>query len=895
MAGAHCDEGDDLLCATGEKVTTKPVRAVSSARMRFVLSNALVGLAGCFFGRALPCALLVALLTACLQGQRGDVQGEAQAELTADLILPPPMPLSAVDEQATFRLQKGFRLELLASEPLVQDPVCATCAPDGSVWVCEWPTYMRDVDATGELLKESRIVVLRDTDSDGRMDQRSVFLDGIVLPRAVLPLPGGALLIVPPQIVWVEDLDGDGRADRTTEIAKGFNAGLENPEHSGNGLLWGLDNRIHLANDRRIFRWSQQGFSIEQGAGGGQWGIAQDDRGRLFFNYNEDWLHADLVPGRYRARVIDQASFAGTNHSVVSDSSIWPIHKTPGINRGYREGMLKDGVLATRTSACAPHIARGSALGPARGDAFVCEPTGNIVRRFRFADHDGELTATNVYDRAEFLASTDERFRPVNLFALNDGSLGLVDMYRGVIQHKNYVTSYLRKQIVQRKLEQPTRMGRIFRIVADGEVSSARPLASKAAAELVLALSDPDGWQRDTAQRLLVLQQDRSVVPQLQQLLRTSPLPVTRMHAAAVLDGLAVLDGSDLRAMLNQDDVGVLTFALSHCAERLTAGDRGLWSQVELLARHPAKTVRWHVALLVGSVQGANAERALRLCVQMAVPMSADQILCDALVAAGNGREDLLVLSLVGEPQFVERGADLLRALAGESGREKDRTGPSRRLAMLAAAAACPQAWQQQALLMGLCAALPADPAQRAGFFVFTVTPPPLLQLLRSTDAGVVKLAQQVLSVIALRPDAGVEPLVDEASLPPEMRTFLAKGNAVFLSVCAACHQPDGRGMAGLAPPLRNSEWVTGAPEVLLRIALHGVRGPIEANAIRHDGEMPGQAYLSDADLAATTSWLRRAFGQNASPIEPAAVARIRAQHGNRIEPWTVQELRASH
>src|SRR5262249_47717474 len=159
----------------------------------------------------------------------------------------------------------------------------------------------------------------------------------------------------------------------------------------------------------------------------------------------------------------------------------------------------------------------------------------------------------NVYDRAEFLASTDERFRPVNLFATADGALGLIDMYRGVIQHRNYVTTFLRKQILGRGLERPTGLGRIWRLVADdkagGAQAVARPVQSAGTAELVQALGERDGWRRDTAQRLLVLRQDGAAVPLLRQLVRTAPSAPARCSALAALEGLGALDSNDLRAL----------------------------------------------------------------------------------------------------------------------------------------------------------------------------------------------------------------------------------------------------------------------------------------------------------------------------------------------------------
>jgi len=142
---------------------------------------------------------------------------------------------------------------------------------------------------------------------------------------------------------------------------------------------------------------------------------------------------------------------------------VWPIHITPGVNRGYQPGRLRDYVLVDHTAVCGPHVHRGDLLPGCDGDAFVCEPAGNLVRRIRLSDQDGRMRGENVYQpqQQEFLASTDERFRPVNLFGGPDGAVYLLDMYRGVIQHKNFVTSYLSRQILGRKLEQPIGLGAV--------------------------------------------------------------------------------------------------------------------------------------------------------------------------------------------------------------------------------------------------------------------------------------------------------------------------------------------------------------------------------------------------------------------------------------------------
>src|SRR5688572_16128587 len=307
-------------------------------------------------------ALILLVLPATAGAQRGDVPGETQAGLPAGIEIPAASVHGPAEAAATFRVADGFRLELFASEPLVGDPVAATFDAAGRLWLVEMRGFMNDVDGRDELAKNGRIVVLEDRDRDGSADTSTVFAEGLVLPRAVLPLRSGALAIEPPNLIWLADGDGDLRADAKSVVTGGFEAGIDNPEHAGNGLLWGLDHRIHLANDRRLVRWTKEGFVVEAGAGGGQWGITHDDRGRCYFNYNEDWLRCDLLPGRYGRDAASLGGLAGLNHRVCADKTVWPIRRTPGVNRGYQPGRLVDWVLAIHTAVCGPHVYRGERL-----------------------------------------------------------------------------------------------------------------------------------------------------------------------------------------------------------------------------------------------------------------------------------------------------------------------------------------------------------------------------------------------------------------------------------------------------------------------------------------------------------------------------------------------------
>jgi len=835
--------------------------------------------------------VLPLLWSAAALAQQGDRAGEAQPLLPPEVVVPPAPVLSPAQALQSFELAAGFRLQLVAAEPLIGDPVTACFDARGHLWVVEMRGYMNDVDATNERAPVGRIVVLRDDDGDGAMDAATVFLDQLVLPRAVLPLHGGALVVEPPDLFWCPDADGDGRADRKERLAGGFEAGLENPEHSGNGLWWGLDHRIHLANDQRLWRWTPSGFVVEQGAGGGQWGIAMDDRGRYYFNYNEDWLRCDLIPGTAGRRLGARDALPLHNHRVLQDRSIHPIRITPGVNRGYQAGRLVDYKLAIHTAVCSPHIYRGDALPDCDGQAFVCEPAGHAVRRIALQDIDGRMHGANVYaaERREFLASSDERFRPVHLLTGPEGALYIVDLYRGVIQHKNFVTTYLRRQIEARGLEQPVGLGRIWRVLPEvGELAAAPPLAGAPVTVLVQAMTVANGARRDLALRELVLRQERAAAPALRTALASHARPGVRIGLLSALAGLGVLAAADLRQAMWDQDPGVVAFALQHLAPFLKAGDLVLWNQAEALAAAAAPpTIAWHLALALGEVRQLQPsprwqQRSLRLLALLAQQHAADGDL----------------LTLVGHAA----GSDLPSVLEQLAAADKPVLAAVRQLARVCLRRRAPQEadglWQwassadpalASAALEGAVAALP-KPGSRAGFLVLPSTPSALVRLAASPVPAIARFANELLGAIEL---AGASPAAIPVALSAAEQRRYQQGQQLYQRHCAACHQLDGAGMAGLAPPLRDSEWLAGSSDRLLRIVLHGLKGKVEVAGTEWNLEMPGQGHLGDEELAAATTYVRVLFA-NQPAVSPAELTRLRAQHQARREPWTAAELQSA-
>ena len=468
----------------------------------------------------------------------------------------------------------GYHVELVASEPMIQEPVAIDWDPQGRLWAVEMPGYMNDIAGRNEHDPIGRVVVLEDADGDGRMDKRTVFADGLILARALKVLDHGVLVGEPPNVWLMRDTDGDLRADTKTLVTDQFGRRDGDPQNNANGLYWALDNRMYTAGQVEVHLRLKNGtFEVHQTLLRGEWGVAEDDAGRIYRNTNDSALHVDLVPTAYFARNPNLLRTRGSYERLATGNdnedlnTIWPVRPNPGTNRAYQTGIDRpDGSLAMYTAVCAPLVYRGDRL-PAElyGNAFVAEPAANLVSRIILSDDGGTLRARKAYDTGEFLASTDERFRPVYLSNAPDGTLYVVDMYRGILEHRNSLTLYLRDHILASDLVQPTGFGRIYRVVHDTtRRDTSRALSTASPEELVASLSHPGGWRRDTAQRLLVERGSlpraggdeaaqrsanavRRVIPALVQLAGHAKEPRTRLHALWTLDGIDAIDPASRR------------------------------------------------------------------------------------------------------------------------------------------------------------------------------------------------------------------------------------------------------------------------------------------------------------------------------------------------------------
>lgn len=846
--------------------------------------------------------------------------------------VPPAPPLTPEQALQTFKVAPGFRLELVAAEPMVQNPIFFEFDPDGRIWVVEYQGYMRDLKGSGEADPICRVVVLEDLDEDGRADRSTVFLDGLVMPRSLAFVQGGVLVAEPPALWFCRDTDGDLRCDEKSRVGSYGRAG--NPQHTANGLRYGLDNWLHSADWPRRHRFADGKLIEEDAVQRGQFGVTFDDLGRFLTCYESSALHGDLIPEPYLRRNPnflkayhrgggDRLEF-GVNVNLARDAAeVFPIRPTPQITLGALE-LRDDGRLRTYTVVAGICFYNGDQFpADAYGNVFVPEAGGHLVGRLKLA---GDLAprATRFYPaEQELLASTDERFRPVGARVGPDGALYLADMYKGIIEHVIFLAPWLEKQIKERHLETGNDLGRIYRVVFEGKpIARRRPALSRASsAELVAALGHANGWWRLTAQRLLVERRDPAALPALRSALREAR-PLGRLHALWTLHGMDALDWATALTATEDADARVRAAALRLSEELATirapdaAGAdtrrRALLDRLSQTATDPSPLVRLQTTLSAGAFPD---ERAASLLAEL-VEANEHPLFRAAALTGVRDRELKFLQRLAARPTWQPDDGE--RSSIGERlpphnirASSADREHRRRLVTLLtqaildsgAAAQIEPffdwlgdfrrhPAWLREAAFEGLDTALPRD-LQHARPLALARAPAALLRWTRDDDPTLRQRAFRWLSCFTW-PGAG--PLraasVDLTPLSAEEQRRLEAGQKHYALVCAACHQPHGGGLPAVAPPLIGSDWVHGPAERLARIVLHGLYGPIEVNGLSWNLHMPGfGAALDDEQIAAVLTYVRRAWGNVAPPVSPAFVAAARQATAGRELAWTAEEL----
>jgi mono/diheme cytochrome c family protein/glucose/arabinose dehydrogenase len=461
--------------------------------------------------------------------------GAAVPEVVID---PPTTPLSPEETLKTFHIEDGYRMELVLSEPDIKEPVVAVFDGNGRMFVAEMRTYMQDIDGKKQLDPVSRVSMHEDTNGDGTYDRHTVFIDKLSLPRMILPLDDRLIVCETNTLDFYSyrDTDGDGVADEKKLFYAGGKRG-GNLEHQPSGLIWAQDNWLYMTYESYRLRITPEGVIKDSTANnGGQWGLAQDDYGKPWFVN----AGGERGPVNFQTHITYGAySFPGQFASGFEE--VWPLVGLADVQPGPKRFRPEDKTLNHFTATCGPEIYRGDTMPDLRGNLLFAEPVGRMIRRATVETKEGTTILTNPYEKSEFIRSTDPNFRPINMVTAPDGSLYIIDMYRGIIQEGNWVRegSYLRGKVKEHQMDKVIGHGRIYRLTKGKTGRGPQPrMLDETPGQLVAHLTHQNGWWRDTAQKLLVLRGDKSVVPALSALARTAPEHLTRIHALWTLDGL---------------------------------------------------------------------------------------------------------------------------------------------------------------------------------------------------------------------------------------------------------------------------------------------------------------------------------------------------------------------
>ncbi|WP_232825774.1 DUF7133 domain-containing protein [Algoriphagus litoralis] len=813
---------------------------------------------------------------------------------------PGPLPESpdspartAEEELRTFQIEPGFEVQLVASEPLVESPVIIQFDEDGRLWVVEMRGYMNDIEGSEEKQPVGSIAILEDTDSDGQMDKRTVYLDSLIMPRALGLFKNGALVAENNKLWITQDLDGDWKADSKILLDSTYAAnGI--PEHSDNGFVRNVDNWYYSAKSRLRYRFQDGEWIRDTTEFRGQWGISQDDQGRLMYNYNWSQLHGDLVPANYLSRNKNHKPSTGIDHGLTIDRKVFPIRSNPAVNRGYIPGTLDSaGRLFEFTSACAPTVYR-SQLFPTEylGNVFVLENAGNLVKRNVVTEKGFLLDANDPNPGREFLASTDERFRPVQATVGPDGGLYIADMYQGIVQHGSYMTPYLKEQTLKRGLDSPGHMGRIWRVVPKGfDPKKNAKLSQASTADLVEVLSHEDGWHRDMAQRLLVEWNDPASISLLEELAQNGKSEFGRFHALWTLEGMGKVNPELLLQVLEKDSDLMKTTALRQL-EKPASQNPALLSRMENISLALIGKASEKVALQLALSAGIfSPESKANLLSQLFEKYGTYALIRDAMMSSLEDEEFDFLQKLHASDSWKESNSDrevfleILTTAIINKGESAEIGG------LLALANPQEIGWKESVILTGM--AIQASDIEKPGMVSLPIEPSIFKRADLPLDQSRLEMLKRLFSWPGYKPSAT---LASAGNLDEKAMKQFAAGRAKYLTSCAGCHGNNGKGAARMGPPLAGSEWVVGDEVRLSLIMLHGLEGPVEVAGKKYDAPeilpvMPSHSTMDDAVIASILTYIRNEWGNQAPPVTARTVSSTRHLNQGRVYPWSAAEL----
>ncbi len=541
---------------------------------------------------------------------------------------------------AEFKLEPGFKINCTAAEPLVDTPVAIDFDEKGRIWAVEMPGYMPNVEGLGEDEANGSIVILEDRDGDGKVDLRKPFLDKLIMPRALLLAYGGLLYCEPPKL-WFVEINNDLPGKRTlvdSSYAPGYN-----PEYQANGLLYGLDNWIYSAGSDKRYRFKNGQWAMEKTAYRSQWGITQDGHGRLFYNSNS----VQIIGDQYLPNVMENNPGIAAEHALgqilTENQRVFPIHPTL-VNRGYLEHELDSlGRLRNFTSACGPTVYMADQF-PTEfyGNAFVCAPEANLLKRNLLSeDGQGRVLGRQAYDDHEFLASNNDTFRPINLKTGPDGCLYVVDMRHGIIQHKAYMSLYLKNEAVKKGLDTVIEKGRIYRICFEkNRVGKTQDLSKLSNKELVNLLANKNGHLRIKAQELLIHKNAFDIQKELLRIINENTNGYEALHALWTMEGLNLLDDEILIKILKTGNNKLIEHTLK-ILPQISTQNSPVYSNIFYeLVNKKNRNLDMNILATLGQVGFMEEEDRYLLMGSLLMRYPVDSLACEAALSGLEGKED---------------------------------------------------------------------------------------------------------------------------------------------------------------------------------------------------------------------------------------------------------------
>ena len=596
---------------------------------------------------------------------------------------PDSQPVGPSEALDLVHVPEGFEVELVVAEPNVIDPVAFTWGADGRLWVAEMTDYPMGMDGKGE--PGGRVRWLRDTNGDGEYDQSVVFAEDLAFPNGVLPWKKGVLVTAAPLILYLEDSDDDGVSDKREVLFEGFQEG--NQQLRVNGLTRGLDNWIYCASGAhtpkygaknrirslktgkeialgsRDFRFNPETGALDPQSGPSQFGRNRSDWGDWFGEMNSYPMWHYVLLDHYIRRNPHAASPDPRKQLVLPrNPKVYPYKALQKRFHGFEQ-------TGRFTSACGGMVYRDKALFPGIADdtleIFTCEPFGSLVQHNRSEPDGVSFTVSKngpveVKDGVDFFASKDRWCRPVMVRTGPDGALWVADMYRYMIEHPQWLPQ-AGKDELRPFYRLGEDMGRIYRVFRKGEKPPPVPkLKAHSTGELVVALESRNGWQRDTAQALLVDCKDQSAIPLLKKMVVDGKLPLARLHALCALDGMGSLDLSVLKSAVVDSSSGVRRHAV-RLSEGWVNDHPELRDIVLKLVHDEDAKVRMQLAYSLGEWSGGPVERALG---QLAFSDGTDPYLSAAIISSVRADNlNGILKTLVSEREKTGKGGELLGPL----------------------------------------------------------------------------------------------------------------------------------------------------------------------------------------------------------------------------------------